>query len=298
MKFIDAHHHLWIPESNYPDLGYRWLRDIGAMKPFGDPTSIQRNYEWEEFAGESEHQMAGSVYLQVDGAIADPVAETAWVQSVFERTGLQHAIVGLVDLTSDQAEHHLVAQADYSMFRGVRQILSRLEAHPQLCFASEHLLRNAKWRDQFQLLAEHNLSFDMQLYPEQMSEAADFLANHADVPVIVDHAGSPYDQSAEGLARLATGLDALAELKHVSIKLSGLGMFDRQRSAESVKPIIDCILDRFGVERVMFGSNFPVDKLMGSYDDMLGLVTKNITDLDHKQRAAVMHDNAVRLYRL
>jgi len=39
-RFIDAHHHLWIPESTQPDLGYRWLRDIGAMKPFGDPTPI------------------------------------------------------------------------------------------------------------------------------------------------------------------------------------------------------------------------------------------------------------------
>lgn len=298
IRFVDAHHHLWIPESTDPDLGYRWLRDIGAMKPFGDPTPIQRNYEWAEFADESQHQMAGSVYLQVDGTIADPVAETAWVQSIFDGTGLQHAIIGLVDLASADAEKTLVAQCQYSGFKGVRQILSRLDDNPTLCFAPIHYLRDTTWRDQFQLLEEHGLSFDLQLYPEQMGEAAEFLARFPKVPVIVDHAGSPYDQSAKGLAALAEGLETLAQLEHVSIKLCGFGMFDTQRSAHSVQPVIAQVFEHFGSARVMFGSNFPVDKLMGTYDDVIELVAGNLNDLDSAQQQAFWYDNAVRVYRL
>jgi predicted TIM-barrel fold metal-dependent hydrolase len=298
MKFIDAHHHLWIPDSYTPDLGYRWLRDIGAPKPFGDPTAIQRNYEWPEFASESQHSLAGSVYLQVDGAIADPVAETAWVQSVFEKTGLRHAIVGLVDLSSQDADQVLARQGDYPMFTGVRQIISRLDAHPSLCFAPEHFLRNARWCDQFQLLIEHNLSFDLQLYPEQMGEAADLLARYPEVPVIVDHAGSPYDQTRDGLNKLLQGFDELAQLDQVSIKLCGFGMFDQQRNAQSISPIVEGVLEKFGADRVMFGSNFPVDKLMGSYDEVMHAVVDNLQHLSVQQREAVMHDNAVRVYKL
>jgi len=125
MKFVDAHHHLWIPEQSTPAIGYRWLKDIGATKPFGDPTAIQRDYEWGEFASESdEHELLGSVYVQVDGAIGDPVAETRWVQSVFDGTGLPHAIVGLVDLATENAEAILKRQTKFDSFKGVRQILS------------------------------------------------------------------------------------------------------------------------------------------------------------------------------
>jgi len=298
VKFIDAHHHLWIPESTRPDLGYRWLRDIGAMKPFGDPTPIQRNYEWNEFREESVHQLAGSVYLQVDAAIADPVAETAWVQGIFDNTGLEHAIVGLVNLAADDARPTLEAQAGYTAFRGVRQILSRLDDIPALCFAPIHYLRDSQWQDQFQLLAEHSLSFDLQLYPEQMQEAAQFLSRHPEVPVIIDHAGSPHDQTPQGIANLAEGLSALAALPQVTIKLCGFGMFDTQRSAVSVKPLIDIMLDLFGPERIMFGSNFPVDKLMGGYDEIVEIVADNLRGLSTEQQSAFWYDNAIRIYRI
>lgn len=297
-RFIDAHHHLWIPESADPDLGYGWLRDIGAMKPFGDPTPIQRNYEWAEFSNESRFHMAGSIYLQCDGAITDPVAETAWMQGVFDKTGLQHGIVGLVDLSATHAEATLEGHTRYPAFKGVRQILSRLDDNPTLCFAPVHYLRDARWRDQFQLLSERALSFDLQIYPEQMHEAAEFLARFPTVPVIIDHAGSPHDQSPQGLAKLAEGLSALASLSQVAIKLCGFGMFDKQRSAASVKPVIDIVLEQFGPERVIFGSNFPVDKLMGGYDELIQVVADNLQSLNEEQRCAVWHDNAARVYRL
>ncbi|MFK7993778.1 MAG: amidohydrolase [Granulosicoccus sp.] len=298
LRFIDAHHHLWIPESRDPDLGYRWLRDIGAMKPFGDPTPIQRNYEWAEFLTESCHELAGSVYLQVDGGIADPVAETAWVQGIFDNTPLKHAIVGLVDLAGEDVMKTIEGHARYSSFRGVRQILSRLDDKPALSFAPRHYLQDARWRDQFTLLGEHSLSFDLQLYPEQMFEAAEFFSSHPEVPVIIDHAGSPHEQTLQGFTLLEDGLKALSSLSHVAIKLCGFGMFDTRRTAGSVKPVVDIILEHFGPERMMFGSNFPVDKLMGSYDDTIRIVSDNLTSLNCKQRSAVYYDNAVRLYRL
>ena len=298
MKIVDAHHHLWIPEQPDAAMGYRWLKDIGAMKPFGDPTPIQRDYEWQEFADESEnHELAGSVYVQVDGAIGDPIAETAWVQSIFDKTDLPHAIVGLLDLSADNAEAMLEPQTRYTCFRGVRQILSRLDDNPALCFAASHYLRNPVWRDNFRLLGQHQLSFDLQLYPEQMSDAAEFFSQHSNTPVIIDHAGSPYDQSAAGINNWQQGLTQLASLEHVAIKLSGFGMFDRQRSAESLRPMIEFILMTFGADRVMFGSNFPVDKLMGSYDSIVDILCDTCAQLTEAERQSVFHDTSINWYK-
>ena len=299
MQPIDAHHHLWIPERTEPDLGYGWLRDVGAPKPFGDPTPIQRDYEWAEFAAESDvHRLAGSVHVQADGSV-DPAAETAWVQSVFDATGLVHAIVGLADLASDTLGGTLDAHARHAAFRGVRQILSRLDDDPGRSFAPRHFLRDGAWRDGYASLGARGLSFDLQLYPEQMAEAAEFLSDHPDVPVIVDHAGSPHDASPAGRALWRDGTARLAALgEHVSIKLSGFGMFDAGWTADSVRPPVHHLLERFGPERTMWGSNFPVDSLMASYDHGIETVLACLDGLDGAGRDAVMGGTARRVYRL
>ena len=131
-----------------------------------------------------------------------------------------------------------------------------------------------------------------------MAEAAEFLAGYPGIPVIIDHAGSPYDQTAAGLRAWRHALALLAQLDHVTIKLSGFGMFDRHWSAASVRPMVDAILELFGVERVMFGSNFPVDKLMKPFDAVVQALLDAMHGLDAADQARVFSDNASRLYRL
>ena len=299
MDIVDAHHHLWIPERREPDLGYGWLREIGAAKPFGDPTPIQRDYEWPEYAAESAaHTLLGSVHVQSDGTLPDPHAESAWVQSVFDATGRSHAIVGLADLASPTLGATLDAHARHAAFRGVRQILSRLDEAPALSFAPRHFLRDAAWRDGYATLAARGLSFDLQLYPEQMAEAADFLADHPDVPVVVDHAGSPHDASAAGRARWRDGVTRLAALDHVAIKLSGFGMFDARWSAATIRPLAATLLERFGGERVMWGSNFPVERLARPFDHAVAAVLECCGGSGEAERRAVFAGNAWRWYRL
>jgi len=274
MKILDAHHHIWIPERTQPDIGYSWLRDIGAMKPFGDPTPIQRDYELEEFLTESkQHEMVGSVFLQTDGALADPVKETVWVDTVFSGSDLAHAIVGFVDLESPNAETIIQSHLSSSRFRGVRQIVSYLDAQPARCFAPKHYLRSSNWTKNLSLLSKHNLSFDLQLYPEQMHEAAEVFSKWPDIALIIDHAGSPWDASDEGLLRWKSGVSALSELPNCTMKLSGFGMFDARWSADSIHSMMLHCVQSFGPSRMMFGSNFPVDKLMADYDDVVNRVS-------------------------
>jgi len=299
MDIIDAHHHLWIPERTAPDLGYGWLRDIGSPKPFGDPTPIQRDYVWPEFSAESAtHRLVGSVHVQTDGAVPDPVAETAWLQSVFDGTGLPHAIVGLVDLAAPDVDARLDEHAVHPDFRGVRQILSRLDDDPARSFASVHHLRDPAWREGYALLAGRALSFDLQLYPEQAREAAGFLAQQSGNPVIVDHALSPHDVSAAGRRRWQEAVAALAELDHVSMKLSGFGMFDAGWTGESVRPLVEHLLEHFGPTRVMWGSNYPVEKLARAYDATIEAIARACGDPGDAVLGAVFAGNARRIYGL
>ena len=296
MRFVDAHHHLWDPVSNASGIGYTWLRDVGAPKPFGDPTPIQRDYLAPEYMAESAHELVGSVHVQADGGLPDPVAETAWLDRVGREHGVPGAIVGFVDLASADAmrtvERHLAAS---SRFRGVRHIIARTDGLPAISFAARELLDDAAWRESYGALAEHDLSFDLQLHPAQMARAADFVADHPGVPVVIDHAGTPHDRSAAGLAAWREGMARLAAVPHVHAKVSGLGMFEAGWTADSMAPVIDGVLELFGPERTMWGSNFPVDKLFGPYDRALEAVAARVPEA---MRDAVFRQTATRFYRL
>jgi len=306
MKIIDAHHHIWIPEQTDPDIGYRWLRDIGAIKPFGDPTPIQRDYDWDEFASESsQHTLVGSVFLQTDGALPDPVLETEWAADVLSQSELRCGVVSFLDLDADNAEIELQRHQACGLLKGVRQIVSRLDDQPTLSFAATHYLRSPKWQANLALLSDQKLSFDLQLYPEQMHEAADVFARYPELTVIIDHTGSPWDQTPKGYERWKAGIEALAKLPHCVMKLSGFGMFDAGWSASSIEPMLNDCMASFGSERILFGSNYPVDKLMATYDDVVNRVSTGIESVCNKQNmpvAAVLDDvfyrTAERVYKL
>ena len=295
MRIVDAHHHLWDPVTNGSGIGYTWLRDIGAPKPFGDPTPIQRDYLVTEYLAESEHEIAGSVHVQADGGLPDPVAETQWLDRVADEHGIPSAIVGFVDLTREDAnetiERHI---ASSPRFRGTRHIIARTEGRPDISFAQTELLDDRTWQANYARLADYGLSFDLQLHPAQMERAAEFVAAHPSVPVVIDHAGSPHDGSPDGMSEWRGGMAMLAAVPHVRVKISGLGMFEPDWTAQSAAPVIDTILDEFGPERTMFGSNFPVDKLFSRYDAL-------VDTLDQRGEAAsraVLHDTAAAFYRL
>ena len=296
-EICDAHHHLWNPVSNDPDIGYKWLKDIGAPKPFGDPTPIQRDYLLPElFSDVAPTTLRASVHLQADGAIPDPVAETRWIQQQADLHGHQMAIVGFVDLSQPDAAAVIDAHQKSPVFRGVRQILSRLDDAPQISFAGEHFVKNPRWRDQFQLLTDAGLRFDLQCYPEQMPDVAEFLSHHPQVPVVIDHAGSPYNQSPAGLMALNDGLAALAVLPQVSIKWCGLGMFDPHWTRVSVQPVWDCIRENFAIDRILFASNFPVDKLMKSYRFLLEVAAMLVAGEVPADQQKFFAGNARRFY--
>lgn len=294
---IDAHHHLWAPQSDPGQVGYVWLRDIGAMKPFGDPTPIQRDYLIDEFLGEFDgRNLAGSVHVQCDQNIPDPVAETAFVQRMSDTSGHQIMIVGFADLSSEKFADQLAGHLAHPNLRGIRQILSHLPDRPDISFVGTDLLADPTWRAQYPMLAEYGLSFDLQLYPEQMEAAVEFLAQFPEIPVVIDHIGSPHDSTDQGLAKWSGGMRALSQLPHVSVKLSGYGMFFRNELAGRAVRVTQDILRMFGPDRVMFGSNFPVDKLHLTCADVMDFVISQVDD-DESVLNKVMHDNARRFYR-
>ena len=157
------------------------------------------------------------------------------------------------------------------------------------------LLDDPRFLVGLQEAGRRGLSFDLQLIPELLEKTAGVLAQAPDTRVALCHAGSPHDRSPAGLNDWAQRLCALSELPHVSCKLSGLGMFDHNWTPESIRPIVETCLEQFGPERVMFGSNFPVDKLYGDYASLMQVYHDLVPAEVH---SAVFRETAARFYDL
>ncbi len=288
--WIDAHHHLWDLEAVH----YPWLMARGVERFFGDPTPIQRNYQLSEFRSEAAPCGIGaSIHIQVGAE--NGLDEARWVQSVADaNSDWPMAQVVYCDLTSTELSAQLDTFQTLPTVRGVRQIVGRAPGEDAQT-GTNALLDDPQFLIGLKEAGICNLSFDLQLVPELMKKTARVLALAPDIRVALCHAGSPHDRSPAGLKEWAQNLRALSNLPNVSCKLSGLGMFDHNWTLDSIRPIVDECLEQFGPKRVMFGSNFPVDKLYGDYATLAEVYRDLVPAESH---SAVFSETAIRFYDL
>jgi len=210
-RIIDAHHHLW-------DLGachYPWLMERGVIRFFGDPAPIQRNYLASELREDAaNYELVGSVHIQVGVADGDEVTESRWLNQSAELDGLPSALVGFCDLAAGNAQQVLDDQASIGRIRGIRHIVGRSQEEDAVN-GSDALLDNPTWIRNLASLSERNLSFDLQLIPQQTESVAEILRQLPELQVALCHCGSPGDQSPSGLASWRAGLEELAALPDV-----------------------------------------------------------------------------------
>jgi predicted TIM-barrel fold metal-dependent hydrolase len=293
-RIIDAHHHLWdLDACHYP-----WLMERGVVRFFGDPSAIQKNYLADDFRQDaSNYDLAGSVHIQVGVAEGDEVGESLWLNEAATNDGLPSAVVGFCDLASPNAQRALDAQVAIGRVRGIRHIVGR-SANEDAGTGSDQLLENPVWLKNLASLYERDLSFDLQLIPQQVDRVCAVLRHVPQLQVALCHCGSPWDWSAAGLASWSEGLKKLAALPNVYCKISGLAMFKHQWSIDDIRIIITTCIDVFGPSRCMFGSNFPVDKLHKRYDDIWQAYEKIAGQYSTAEQEMLFAGTATDFYRL
>ncbi|MEH0194203.1 amidohydrolase family protein [Caulobacter sp. CCNWLY153] len=293
---VDPHMHLWDLDRHY----YAWLQDRPLPhNPAGDTSGIAfKSFGLDDYLAETRGwNVVQTVHVECGLPPKDQLSETDWLQSIADRRGFPHGIVAGACLERADVEPLLEAHAARRNVRGVRQIVN-WHPDPLKTYVARDLLQDPAWRRGFGLLARHGLSFDLQLYPTQMFRAAKLAADHPHTPIIVNHAGMPTDRDEAGLALWATGMDALAAQPNVSVKISNLGGVDPAWSAASIETSVHQLLDYFGVERVMFASNFPVDRVHGAFGQHMAAFDYAARGLTMGERQALFADNAARIYRL
>ncbi|CAB3778763.1 amidohydrolase family protein [Pararobbsia alpina] len=300
MKIVDPHFHLWNLDTHH----YPWLANPG-ISFVGDARALKHNYLIGDYFADTDDavdlEVIKAVHVDANHDPADPVAETRWLQAIADSPdgrGMPNGIVAGADLSADNVEAILAAHAAFPNTRGIRQILN-VHPDPLYDYVGRHFMREAAWRRNFGLLRKYRLSFDLQLYPSQMREAAELARENPHTPFIVNHAGMFVDRtSVVGWRAWRDGLRMLAACGNVAVKVSGLVMFDHQWTVESLRPYVLETIDAFGVERAMFASNFPVDRLFGGYRELWSAYAAIVADASESEKEALFRGNAERIYRI
>jgi L-fuconolactonase len=276
---VDAHHHLWDPsQGEYP-----WM--TGQFFP------LRREYGPQHLRPElAAHDVRSTVVVQVR---AD-VSETRDLLGLSTRCDFIAGVVGWVDLTSRQVARQLAdlrAGPGGQRLVGVRHNVQD-EPDPQW------LLR-ADVQDGLDAVAEAGLAFDLEVRPRELATAARVAAAHPDLRFVLDHLGKP-PIAAGGSGPWRHGFGQVASAGNVWCKLSGMvteADWAHWTDAD-LAPYITEAVDRFGVPRLVFGSDWPVCELAASYGQVLNAVRHILHDLDRPQTDRIFGPNAVEVYRL
>jgi predicted TIM-barrel fold metal-dependent hydrolase len=290
IPFIDTHHHLW-------DLGhfeYSWLKhpgDPNGTAVIGDYSLIRSTIGsplrlFKEFYGS---RVIRSVHVEAAYSGPDPVDETMWLDGVNREFGFPNALVIFCDLASQQLEadleRHLVAS---NLTRGVR-----LRAHPDD-------VDNPMFRKGYKTLAKYDLSYELNASPGKLISGRRLAVSVPDIQVILGHAGYPLYRSSDYFQVWCNEMAGLAEAPNVACKISGLGMADHRWTVESIRPwVLQCI-ELFGVDRTMFGTNWPVDGLYSTYLELTDAYRTILRDAGASRidQELMLYRNAEKFYRL
>ena len=319
LPICDPHHHFWdlrpqrIPYQRY--LLHDLLDDIGSGHNVRSTVFIEARSMYRA-GGPEEMRPVGEVEF-VQGLAA------ASASGVYGPARAAASIVGHANLNLGEGVRPVLEalqEGSPNRFRGIRHSVT-WDPHPEVENTSAHnaqgQMATANFRAGAQVLAGLGLSLEAWMFFPQLPDLADFAKAVPGLTIILNHIGGllrvgPYaNRDDEVLATWRNGIAAAAECPNVNIKLGGIGMprtgFDwhdrdqpigSEELAASMSPFMNYCIEQFGPDRCMFESNFPVDKVAYSYNVMYNAFKRLSQGYSATERAAMLHDTAVRVYRV
>jgi len=274
---IDAHHHLWkIGKYDYP-----WIEPASVLDRDFGPAELAPML--------ARHGIDRSILVQTIASLD----ETRWFLDLAAAHSWIAGVVGWVDLTAADVPATL---DDLIARHGHRLVGIRHNLHDEP--DDRWILRDDVGRS-LAAVEARGLAYDLLIRPRHLPVVLELLRRQPELRVVIDHAAKPaiaqrrFDDWAAPLA-------AIAKHKHVYCKLSGLVTeADHEHwQPANLRPFVEHVLNAFGPARVMFGSDWPVCLLAGTYDRVVAALEQNIGQLSTSEQAEVFGRTAAEFYRL
>lgn len=277
-EIADPHVHQWRPAAN------PWY--VGLSSPGWD--AINRDYLEGDYRADADgYDVAAVVHVSATSKPRAYLDEARWLDEMAERSGWPHAAIGAIEPDNpwQTVEDDLAEQAKSPLLRGVR-VLAGLDPASEL---AGRLVRR---------LEASGLILDLVVHPHEVAGYRALLDQVPDLVVAVEHAGWPERTDAEHFREWRRGMDELATRPRTFCKISGLAMTLHTVALDAQRPWIEGCLEAFGPRRCMFGSNFPVDSLFGTFADLYATYQAVAGQLPEDEQEALFAGTARDVYRI
>jgi L-fuconolactonase len=272
---IDSHQHFW----QYNPSDYVWMSE--------EHNVIRRN-----FLPEDLRPLLDA--CGIDGTIAvqarQMLAENDFLLELSCQNPLIMGVVGWIPLCDPNVDNYLAHYALHHKIVGFRHVL-----HDE---PDDDFMLRKDFNEGIKALSRYNLCYDVLIFEKHLPQTLQFVDQHPGLTVIVDHIAKPRIQEGDFDFRWEKNIRQLAEREHVNCKLSGMvtevsgGKWD----FALLKPYFEVVLEAFGPDRLMFGSDWPVCLLQSEYHQWLETVINFIGKLSESEKSAIMGGNAARIY--
>jgi L-fuconolactonase len=273
---IDAHQHFW----HYSVEEYGWIGPHMAV--------LQKDHLPADLASLLESAgVEGSVAVQA----RQTLDETQWLLDLADQHPLIKGVVGWVDLRSPDLSGQLERFCAHPKFCGVRHVVQD-EPDDQFMLR-EDFLRGIS------MLADFGLTYDILIFPRHLPVACELVERFPDQGFVLDHIAKPFIKDGQ-VTPWDADIRRLATYPHVVCKVSGMvteADWHQWRPAD-FRPYLDVVFDAFGAERIMFGSDWPVCTVAGTYAEVVEIVSDYVQGLSEKEQAKVWGETAREFYGL
>jgi len=273
---IDSHQHFW----NYNGTEYVWIND--EMKV------IRRDF----MPGDLKEEL---LLTGFDGSVAvqarQSLQETEWLLKLSDDSEIIKGVVGWADLRSSELEKQLDTYASHSRFVGVRHVI---QDEPD-----DNFILGEPFQNGIKKLKKYNLTFDILIFPKHLPNTIKFVSKFPGQTFVLDHIAKPLIKDHK-ISPWKEGINELSKFSNVYCKASGMvteaDWYNWQK--KDFRPYLDIIFNAFGTDRVMIGSDWPVCKLAGEYQEIMNLVSDYINDFSDHEKNAILGGNAIKAYKL
>lgn len=276
---IDAHQHFW--DLSNTQFDYSWTDNETNR-------AIHQTYLPETLKPQLDAcGVAKSVFVQTQHS----QEENRWILKLAEKHEWIAGIVGWVDLASDECEAQLSEFIEHPKFVGVRHITH--DEPDDNFIVGEAVMRGLK------VLQKHAVPFDLLFFVKHLRHVQTLGNALPELPMVIDHLAKPHIKSGK-IDNWKNDFIGASKFPNVYCKLSGMiteANWENWRP-EDLKPYVDLALEHFGPERCMYGSDWPVCELAGSYVRVHDALADLIGELTESEQAAIWSQNAVEFYGL
>jgi len=278
----DTHVHLWDPLSG--QIRYPWLDQVPALKNRFLPEEYNRAC--------GAVQVERIVFLECGCLEEHREREVEWVTSLAQAdTRIQGLVAGAAVERGDETRGYLERIAANKLVKGVRRIVQS-EKDPEFCLRPGFI-------EGLRILPEYGLTFDICINHVQLQSTVTMVRECPNVTFVLDHIGKP-DIRNGTLEPWKTHLKALSDLDNVWCKVSGVATEADHANwtEEDVRPYLDQVLECFGLERCMFGGDWPVATLATDYPRWVETLRSVVSGCSEVELRKLFRDNAIEFYRL